>query len=143
MSFNRSRESRTGRRPNDSRSASNAGTSGSATPPWQGPTSFAPNGGQTGRSATSGSSAPNAPQGQGGNPPFDFQKAQNWEIRFGKYKGRRVGDVGADDEGLLYLDWLLAQAWFGGGTREAVEVYLNDPNVAPRVNAAIDAKSRE
>jgi hypothetical protein len=75
-----------------------------------------------------------------GRVPFDFQKAQNWEIRFGKYKGRRVGDVGADDEGLLYLDWLLAQSWFGGGTREAVEVYLHDPNVAPRINAALEQR---
>lgn len=61
-------------------------------------------------------------------------------IPFGKYRDQSVGQIGGDDEGLLYLDWLVGQRWLKDETREAIQAYIQFPANADAVEAAVERK---
>lgn len=69
-----------------------------------------------------------------------YDKAKATVIPFGPNKGRTIGDIGSDSKGLRSLDDLLSKPWFQrmADLKEAVETYLNDPNVRHRWDDAVN-----
>jgi uncharacterized protein (DUF3820 family) len=61
---------------------------------------------------------------------MDTKTACNYVMPIGKYRGKTIARIGARDEGLRYLDWLVQKEDIGGQLREAMETYLGDPDVA-------------
>jgi hypothetical protein len=69
-----------------------------------------------------------------------FREAADHVIPFGKHKGRTIGEVGDDDEGLLYLDWMVGVADRDRPLHGALVAYLRDPSVAPDLDAAVERR---
>jgi hypothetical protein len=69
--------------------------------------------------------------------PMDFDEASRHELRFGKFRGRSIGEVAESDEGLRYLDWLSGQTWLEPYTAEALAVYLKHGVIARDVDRLI------
>jgi hypothetical protein len=67
----------------------------------------------------------------------------NYAMRFGKYKDATLGQLADDDEALLYLDWLRSKEDFTGLSRDYVTIFLHQPAIAERLDAAIQAKRAE
>jgi hypothetical protein len=79
-------------------------------------------------------------------PPTDselFTRSCDHILPFGKYKGLPIRKAAEDDEGLLYLDYMMGLPELGPETRDAIARYLNHPVIAPRVNAAIEKEAAE
>jgi hypothetical protein len=71
-----------------------------------------------------------------------FAEAKTVCIPFGKHAHETIAHVGSDDEGLLYLDHLVGLHWVNAQYprfKRALECYLADPSIAPRLDAAIQA----
>lgn len=68
-----------------------------------------------------------------------FAESRLVKAPFGKYRGQSIDDIAADDEGLLYLDWLIGQTVYGR-FGEALKVYLAEPAIAKEVESAIAGK---
>jgi uncharacterized protein (DUF3820 family) len=94
------------------------------------------------------------PPGGGGKPPvegFDpgrpytsrLDACGNFQMRFGKYKDRRLGELEQDDEALLYLDWLRSKEDFTGLSCDMVTIFLHQPVIAERLDRAIQAKREQ
>lgn len=58
-----------------------------------------------------------------------FEDAQEFVIKFGKYKGITLDAIASTDDGLKYLDWLRGQAWLNDPLKKHVLNYLNDPTI--------------
>ena len=56
----------------------------------------------------------------------------------GKHKGSTLARIGANAEGLKYLDWLIGQDWVNGKLKEALGVYLKHPAISMQLDAVID-----
>jgi hypothetical protein len=69
-----------------------------------------------------------------------FHRASACDLRFGKYKGQTLEQIGDTEDGLIYLDWLIGVEWLNQYTRDMIGIYLNHSSVAPRVNQAIAEK---
>jgi hypothetical protein len=115
-------------------------------------------------SGPQGGGAPNGggyggpPQGNGGGNgggggsslPDGFDKERpytsridaclNFVMRFSRYRDAKLGDLREDDEALLFFDWLRQKQDFHGIARDMVTVFLHRPEVAARLDAAIQAK---
>lgn len=71
-----------------------------------------------------------------------FAESRITRASFGKHKGKTIDEIAADNEGLLYLDWLIGQEVYGR-FGEALKVYLQEPAIAKEVESAIaDKESR-
>lgn len=68
---------------------------------------------------------------------MDFTAACSFVMPLGKHKGKTLTRIGNNDEGLLYLDWIVGQEWINGRLREALETYLKHPAVAMQVDALV------
>lgn len=69
---------------------------------------------------------------------MDFTSACAFTMPLGKHKGKTLARIGANKEGLLYLDWLVGQDWVNGRLREALETYLKHPSIAMQIDSAIE-----
>ena len=58
-----------------------------------------------------------------------FKEAQEFQLPFGKHKGRTLDAVASEDDGLKYIDWLVGQEFVYGKTKEALLAYLGDPSI--------------
>jgi uncharacterized protein (DUF3820 family) len=67
-----------------------------------------------------------------------FDDAKNFVLPFGKYKGKTLHDVGGDDEGLLYLDWVVDQQWLAPSTHLTIRTYLKDPAISRDLDALLE-----
>jgi hypothetical protein len=67
-----------------------------------------------------------------------YETAAKWIITFGKFKGKRIDEIGSRNDGLKYLDWLVGQDWLNSGTREAIKTYLGTPSIAKDLEDIIE-----
>jgi uncharacterized protein (DUF3820 family) len=67
-----------------------------------------------------------------------FTAACGFVMPFGKHQGETIARVGADDEGLKYLDWLIGQKWLNGNLKDAVSTYLEHPAIGQRLDAILE-----
>lgn len=68
---------------------------------------------------------------------MNFTDACAFAMPLGQHKGKTLARIGANTEGLKYLDWLIGQPWVNGRLKEALGVYLTHPQVAMQLDAAI------
>ena len=69
----------------------------------------------------------------------EFDRAAAYELRFGKkYAGKTLREIGDEDEGLLYLDWLLGRDWLRDPAKKHIITFLNFEPIARRINALLD-----
>ena len=54
-------------------------------------------------------------------------------LPFGRYRGESIEDIGSDDDGLRYLDWLIGQTWVKTDLRDALVVYLGQKLIQQRL----------
>ena len=52
-------------------------------------------------------------------------EAKNYEMPYGRYKGKRLCEIAQTDEGLLYLDWLVGVV-AAGPVKKACMAFLDD-----------------
>ena len=57
-------------------------------------------------------------------PGERFTRACAYRMPFGQHKGKTLSFIGANEAGLLYLDWLVGQKWVDGDLKEALQDYL-------------------
>jgi uncharacterized protein (DUF3820 family) len=69
---------------------------------------------------------------------MDFTTACGFTMPLGKHKGKTLARIGANEEGLKYLDWLIGQDWVNGPLREALGVYLKHPAIAQQLDAILE-----
>jgi hypothetical protein len=107
----------------------------------------APNGGGYGGSPQgngggNGGGGSSLPEGFNKDNPYKsrIEACLNFEMRFSRYKGAKLGDLREDDEALLFFDWLRQKQDFTGIARDMVTVFLHRPEVAARLDAAIQTK---
>jgi hypothetical protein len=108
--------------------------------------------GPQGGGAPNGGGYGGAPRGTGGGTslPASFDKDNpyksrieaclDFEMKFSRYKGRKLGELAQDGEALLFFDWLRAKPDFNGIARDMVTVFLHRPEIAATLDAAIQAK---
>jgi hypothetical protein len=61
-----------------------------------------------------------------------FEAAKDFEMPFGKHKGRTLDDIAKDDDGLRYLDWMRGVREEDGKNNDvdkALRAYLDDPSI--------------
>lgn len=112
---------------------------------------FGPGSGKRGGYSTGGGPRPDGPGGKGGLDGFDpgrpytsrLAAVGRFVMRFGKYKDASLDQLAGDDEALLYLDWLRSKEDFTGLSRDLVTIFLHQPTVAERLDAAIRARRSE
>jgi len=63
-----------------------------------------------------------------------FDEASNTELTFGKYRGRTLWQVLQEDA--AYIDWL-SDAETSLNFRRALDVFLKNPDVSRRIDAAV------
>jgi hypothetical protein len=71
------------------------------------------------------------------SPSSRFTEACGFAMPFGKRKGETLARIGASDEGLRYLDWLVG-ILEGGIVKGKLEAYLTHPAVKLRLDALLD-----
>jgi uncharacterized protein (DUF3820 family) len=71
-----------------------------------------------------------------------FRESCEFKLPFGKHKGKTLREIGRNDDGLLYLDWLRSIDLYPE-TRTHVHRYLNHPSVDRLVSAAVDKGRRK
>ena len=69
---------------------------------------------------------------------MDFRTAASFTLYFGKYTGKTLDQIAESDEGLLYLDWLLAEGWLGEVPKMHVKAYLGDLAIAKDLTRAVE-----
>jgi hypothetical protein len=69
--------------------------------------------------------------------PADFEKARGYVLRFGKFKDSTLEGIAVDNQGILYLDWLLKNGnKLHKATVTALEDFLGHPQVQRNLAAA-------
>jgi uncharacterized protein (DUF3820 family) len=68
----------------------------------------------------------------------EFTGACAFVMPLGKHKGTTLARIGASNEGLLYLDWLVGQEWVNGRLRESLETYLGHPAIAQQLESCLE-----
>jgi len=62
-----------------------------------------------------------------------FQQATAFKMPFGKHRGKTLGELAAEDDGLRYMGWLLGEKEKGADKRNdvllALQAYLSDPSI--------------
>jgi hypothetical protein len=71
-----------------------------------------------------------------------FRDACDFLVPFGKYRGRKLADVGRTDDGLRYLVWMVNLDDLRDETRAHIAAYLKEPRVAKMVDNAIENEPR-
>jgi hypothetical protein len=74
-------------------------------------------------------------QGVGMNP---FTESCVVVVPFGKHKGKTIARIGSNDEGLIYLDWLIGQPWLKEPLKSHLRRYLTHPSIARTLDVAIE-----
>jgi hypothetical protein len=69
---------------------------------------------------------------------MDFTTACGYVMPLGQHKGKTLARIGASEEGLRYLDWLVGQPWVHPNLDEALATYLKHPAIAMQLDAAIE-----
>jgi uncharacterized protein (DUF3820 family) len=69
---------------------------------------------------------------------MDFTSACGFVMPLGKHKGSTLARIGANHEGLKYLDWLVGQEWVDGRLRGALETYLKHPAISRELDAVLE-----
>jgi hypothetical protein len=67
-----------------------------------------------------------------------FTEACGFVMPLGKHKGATLARIGANMQGLLYLDWLVGQSWVNGPLKVALKAYLDHPAIARQLEAQLD-----
>jgi hypothetical protein len=64
---------------------------------------------------------------------------RNYEMPIGKRQGFTLAEIGSDEEGLKYLDYLADQKYMQKWpeTLTKIKAYLKDPDVARRLDEAL------
>jgi uncharacterized protein (DUF3820 family) len=70
--------------------------------------------------------------------PMTFERAAKFVLPFGKHQGRELDVIGATDDGLRYLDWLVGQDWLKDNVRRAIKCYLARPAITAELDRAIN-----
>lgn len=65
-----------------------------------------------------------------------FAKSRDYEMPFGKHRGKTLDKIAETDEGLLYLDWLSGEV-AGGTTKDALTAYLSDKTIEADVQKLV------
>lgn len=68
----------------------------------------------------------------------EFTAACAFVMPLGQHKGKTVARIGANGEGLRYLDWLVGQEWVNGQLRTALETYLAHPQIVRDLEVALE-----
>lgn len=71
----------------------------------------------------------------------EFKVAQNFVLKFGKYRDQPLDVAAETDEGLIYLDWLRGQDFVREPLKTHLEHYLSDPTIMKELESA-NAKRR-
>ena len=69
-----------------------------------------------------------------------WTEAAAHQMPFGKFRRKRLDKIAEDDEGLLYLDWLVGQEWVKGRLRDALEIYLADESIQSDIKVLVDRR---
>ena len=69
-----------------------------------------------------------------------FLEARYFQLQFGPFAGKRLGDIGHTETGLCYLNLLseLDKACLWEDTREAIECYLSQPGIKRKLEVALE-----
>ncbi len=55
-------------------------------------------------------------------------------LPFGKHRGKSLDDIASDDDGLIYLDWLVGQTWVRTDLKDALEVYMGQKIIQEKLS---------
>lgn len=67
-----------------------------------------------------------------------FTAACGHVMPLGKHRGKTLARIGANKDGLLYLDWLIGQLWVQGELRESLAIYLKHPSIARQIDSFLE-----
>lgn len=62
----------------------------------------------------------------------------DYVMPFGKYRGKTLDEIGDDDEGVRYLDWLRGERGDDDNVGAAIGRYLDDPVRRHRIEGVLD-----
>jgi hypothetical protein len=71
-------------------------------------------------------------------PDENFTAACDYLMPLGQHKGKTLARIGANEEGLKYLDWLIGQEWVNGLLRANLEKYLGHPAISRQLDAVLE-----
>lgn len=71
-------------------------------------------------------------------PDQAFTAACGSVMPLGQHQGKTLARVGANADGLRYLDWLVGRAWVDGPLKAALETDLSHPAISRQLDAAIE-----
>jgi len=72
-----------------------------------------------------------------------FSQAQQFTMPFGKHRNLALDTIAETDEGLRYLDWMRGNVNVYGQLKEALDVYLTDPDIRAELVKVIDDRTEE
>lgn len=62
---------------------------------------------------------------------------EKFRMPFGKYKDQSLLEISESDEGLKYLDWMLAEMKLQPATKDAVEEFVALPHIEREIERVV------
>ncbi len=67
----------------------------------------------------------------------EYERAKNFVMPFGEFKGMTLDQIAGTDRGLRYLDWLIGWDKLWDSTKKTIERFLADSIVKADLDAAL------